>query len=79
MNKMSIYFRQIIANSVFAKKGGGGGGKALQRKRTQAEWIFCSGLSIFHRSQFDSNKGKHIKRFSNFEKLKDSYRRTRFD
>ena len=29
--------------------------------------------------QFDSNKGKHKNRFSYFEKLEDSYRRTRFD
>ena len=31
------------------------------------------------RRQFDSNKGKRKKRFSYFEKLTDSYRRTHFD
>ena len=54
-------------------------GVELCKENKNAERIFRPGLSKFHKEPFDSSKGKHKNRFSYFEKLEDSYRRTRFD
>ena len=54
MDKVSIYFRQIIVPSLLCVG-------PLQRKRTLAEWMFAF-LTNSIRGQFDSEKGTDKRR-----------------